>query len=525
VASLCRTFHFAPRALVWLACAVAALLCPLVDVGQSAAAGPDLYYFALGDSIASGDGLGDDPEPCRRSPQAYPFRVLSRLSQTHSVPIFRHLACNGAEPLPVTGRPTLVDQVNDVLLTLEQQHAPDDQLVVVSLTIGANAIPWTDLTQINALLCQGTKDDVRAKLAPFLDRIRQGLLQQLPRLLQARSRLYVVVTDYYDPVNPGFPFNCASDTTRIEFGIGLLNETLRHTLQSLPGTRVRTAFIHDAFIGHEAQAPVFCGSAPIQLTTWIQADCFHPNADGAIAIGDRVFDEASTALAIGGDAVSTFVAGFYYAVLARQPTASEVDAWDAFLRSQRTTLSASQMAHSFLDGPEYLGRAVTLTDFVTLLYEVFVGRAPDAPGLAGWVAHLQERFDSALPGFVNSVEFQHLLPNLGDPVVVSPVVRRLYQEVLGRQADPSEIQAWTSYITATGDVLGVARGFFDSREYNATPRTLAAHVAILYRTFLGRDPAPSEITPWVQLFQSFRVSVEDAFIGSPEFQAHFSGLF
>lgn len=64
-----------------------------------------------------------------------------------------------------------------------------------------------------------------------------------------------------------------------------------------------------------------------------------------------------------------------------------------------------------------------------------------------------------------------------------------------------------------------------SREYNATSRTLAQHVGILYRTFLGRDPAPPEVTPWVNLFQSFRVGVEDAFIGSPEFQAHFAGLF
>ena len=525
MASPSSAFRIASRAVAFLACAVGALLCPHVGVGRSHAAGPALYYFALGDSIASGQGLGDDPEPCRRSPRAYPFRALSRLSETHSVPVFRHLACTGTEPLPVTGRPTLADQVSDVLLTLDQQHAPDDQPILVSLTIGANAVPWTDLAQINALLCQGTQDDVRAKLAPFLERVTEGLLQQLPRLLQARARLYVVVTDYYDPANPGFPFHCATDATRIEFGVGLLNETLRHTLQSVPGTRVRTAFIHDAFIGHEALAPVFCGSAPIRLSTWIQADCFHPNVDGAIAIGDRVFDEASTALAIGGDAVATFVAGFYHAVLARQPTASEVDAWEAFLRSQRTTRSASQMAHSFLDGPEYLGRAVTLTDFVTLLYDVFVGRAPDAPGLAGWVAHLQGRFDSALPGFVNSAEFQRLLPSLGDPAVVAPVVRRLYEEVLGRHADPSEIEGWTSYITATGDVLGVARGFFGSREYNATPRTLAAHVRILYRTFLGRDPAGSEVAPWVDLFQSFRVGVEDAFIGSPEFQGHFSGLF
>ncbi len=45
---------------------------------------------------------------------------------------------------------------------------------------------------------------------------------------------------------------------------------------------------------------------------------------------------------------------------------------------------------------------------------------------------------------------------------------------------------------------------------------------ILYRTFLGRDPAPCEIGPWVDYLQSFRIEVENFFIASPEFQNHFA---
>jgi hypothetical protein len=223
--------------------------------------------------------------------------------------------------------------------------------------------------------------------------------------------------------------------------------------------------------------------------------------------------------------LASFVTGFYLRVLGRTPADSEVQAWVNFLIANPTPAGARTMALGFLDGPEYLSRPVTLTSHVTLLYDVFLGRAPDAPGLAAWVGKLQDDFDTALPGFVNSPEFQSLLPNLQDRSAVGAVVTRLYQEVLGRTPAISEVAAWTEYIAATGDVLGVAQGFFGSAEYNGTARTLAQHVVILYRTFLGRDPAPAEVTPWVDYLQSFRTAVEDAFISSPEFQERFRRLF
>ncbi len=52
------------------------------------------------------------------------------------------------------------------------------------------------------------------------------------------------------------------------------------------------------------------------------------------------------------------------------------------------------------------------------------------------------------------------------------VVLRLYVEVLGRTPNPSELSAWTDYIVATGDLLGVARGFFRSAEFDSARRTL-----------------------------------------------------
>jgi hypothetical protein len=252
------------------------------------------------------------------------------------------------------------------------------------------------------------------------------------------------------------------------------------------------------------------------LTVWVTGEYIQANGEWGTVV---------TALTAQARPVDAFVAGFYQSVLDRTPSFPELNGWTAFLEANPTPASASGLAHTFLDGPEYLARPVTLNGFVTLLYHLFLDRTPDAAGLAGWTGLLQEQFDTALPGFVNSAEFQALLPNLHDAPAVRPVVTRLYQNVLARTPSASEVTAWTDYIVATGDVLGTARGFFDSAEYNGTARTLAEHVAVLYRTFLGREPAPSEVPQWVTFLEGFRASVEDAFIASPEFQAHFRGLF
>ena len=252
------------------------------------------------------------------------------------------------------------------------------------------------------------------------------------------------------------------------------------------------------------------------LTVWVTGEYFQANGDWGTVVA---------AVTAQSNPLEAFVTGFYQSVLDRTPSFGELAAWTAFLTANPTPASASGLAHTFLDGPEYLSRPVTQNGFVTLLYHLFLDRAPDAPGLAGWTGFLQQQFDSALPGFVNSAEFQALLPDLHDAAAVRPVVTRLYQNVLARTPAADEVNAWTGYIVATGDVLGTARGFFDSAEYNATPRTLAAHVVVLYRTFLGREPSFSEVGPWVDFLQAFRSAMEDSFIASPEFQAHFQSLF
>ena len=188
-------------------------------------------------------------------------------------------------------------------------------------------------------------------------------------------------------------------------------------------------------------------------------------------------------------------------------------------------VNAGRMVHTFLDVPEYAARAVTPAGHVTLLYLLLLERAPDAPGLDGWVRDLAARFAPALGAFIDSPEFQFLVRSAQGRSAVDALVVRLYQTALGRTPDAPEVLAWTDYILATGDFRGAAAAFLESREYTSTPRTLAEHVTRLYRAFLGREPEPGVVTPWVNSLVVQRAGLADAFIQSPEFAFRLRTLF
>ena len=93
-----------------------------------------LDYFALGDSVAAGRGLDDRGGTCRRSPHAYPRRLLEALRVRHGAVAFRFLACSGALAggADARGLLSLRRQVDAVLQRIGQRPA------LVTLTIGIN---------------------------------------------------------------------------------------------------------------------------------------------------------------------------------------------------------------------------------------------------------------------------------------------------------------------------------------------------------------------------------------------------
>ncbi len=219
--------------------------------------------------------------------------------------------------------------------------------------------------------------------------------------------------------------------------------------------------------------------------------------------------------------LKAFTDGLYQNVLGRTEAASEAQAWVGYLTDNPNLAAASTMIHAFFDGAEFRARPVTPSQYVAALYQGVLGRVPDSGGLAAWASYVLEQLDTVLPGFVNSPEFQAVLTQKG----ASGVVVSLYQGLLGRAPDQTEIDSWTNYIAATGDVLGVVTSFVNSAEYLSTPRTLDQFVTSLYRGILGRDPGSGETTPSVNYLAATLAGVEDAFITSAEFQARFQAMF
>ena len=110
-----------------------------------------------------------------------------------------------------------------------------------------------------------------------------------------------------------------------------------------------------------------------------------------------------------------------------------------------------------------------------------------------------------------------------NPAALRIFVAGFYQDVLGRQGNPQELDSWVGYLRAncnTGgfNTMGVA--FYDSQEFRTfRPLTLNGLVTSLYRAFLDRDPEPIGRGAGVQHFRDQRVVVSnEGFISSAEFK-------
>ena len=244
-------------------------------------------------------------------------------------------------------------------------------------------------------------------------------------------------------------------------------------------------------------------------------------------VDDLTDDDRAGARAVAWDPgvsgrVENFVRGFYTGILGRTPDSAELRAWAAaFAGSAMGADTAARVVRAFLQSEETLRQPRTLDEHVRLLYRALFDRAPAEEEIASWVAFIVERLDAVLPGFVHSTEFQAL----GRRTPPGEIVQRFYREVLGRDGTGDEVRMWVERLSETGDWIALARGFLDSPEYLAQPRTLAQHVAVLYHTFLGRSPGAAETAAWVKALRSELAESHEAFIRSDEFAQRSQALF
>ncbi len=314
-----------PRLLIALFLLLTSLTWTASGADRASAASPGLpasvEYWALGDSIAAGTGLGDDGfgldlTPCRRSwDRSYPQRVAQALrAQIPDVqfPANQYLACSGARVTwDIQGHvdrcfqhywwnfdclnKSLHNQVNTLVAHLEWNRIfGSPKPTIVTISAGINDLTYTDPFVVYQAITWG--DDwfdwfVQARA----EGVRLGLTAEIARLTKYPN-VTVVVNDVHNPFNtdsfmfhlPGSqcsvappPYQGAASYDcyeRTEDAVHAINQAIATAVsENQSSGHVALASVHDLFHGHESPQAATppgvtpCGYAPPGTgDTWVQ---------------------------------------------------------------------------------------------------------------------------------------------------------------------------------------------------------------------------------------------------------------
>jgi hypothetical protein len=157
------------------------------------------------------------------------------------------------------------------------------------------------------------------------------------------------------------------------------------------------------------------------------------------------------------------------------------------------------------------------SNLITANYQRYLGRGPDAGGLAYWLGRMQNGLtDEHLEaGFLGSPEYIANHGGTGQAWVIG-----MYHDLLGRSPDPAGLAYWFNKLQSGTDPGSIAYGFA------ASPEREGQRVLADYQKLLGRTPAQAEINYWVDQFINHGMTNERVvagFMASAEyFQDHFN---
>ena len=204
----------------------------------------------------------------------------------------------------------------------------------------------------------------------------------------------------------------------------------------------------------------------------------------ALLQGDGQTDTLFTQAYPSGMADTDYVQAAFRGFLRRDANAGELTAFAAGMTAG--TATHGSLVDTVLGSAEFSASVGP----VSRLYLAALRRIPDAAGLDNWVIDLRagNSLQSAADYFAASLEFTLLYGSLSD----SDYVSLLYQNVLGRAADPAGLSHWTGLL-ASGSTRGqVLLGFSESPEaiqlFGPTLRTF-----LHYFAFFGRAPTQAEL--------------------------------
>lgn len=329
----------------------------------------------------------------------------------------------------------------------------------------------------------------------------------------------------------GYQMVLAPGSYTVTFSGGALDGTIVKTINFGTANLKLDALADEAvgsnlFIGTTA-AEQLTGSTGDDLMVGVRgADTLTGLAGNDILIGE--FTDARF------DAVAAQVYRLYRATLDRTPDAGGQLAWTARLLAGGIDLQ--QAAAGFVASAEFQARygATSNAQFVTLLYDNVLDRAPDAGGLASWVAALDagRSRSQVVAGFSESAEFQNrteaaalAVSRAGVQADWTDDVYRLYQAALDRAPDAGGLQNWTGALANGRGALEVAAGFVNSVEfqnrYGTTTNT--QFITLLYNNVLDRAPDAAGLASWAGALTNGNLTRTDVLRGFAQSQEFVSG--
>jgi subtilisin-like proprotein convertase family protein len=219
----------------------------------------------------------------------------------------------------------------------------------------------------------------------------------------------------------------------------------------------------------------------------------------------------------------------YLATLDRAPDEGGFANWATAL-ANGTTLA--EITTGFVNSIEFQARYGVLnnTQFVTLLYNNVLDRAPDSGGLANWVGALAEGAtrESIINGFSESQEFvgNTLFANTGYVIALRDEVHlgqvyRLYLATLDRAPDEGGFANWATALANGTTLAEITIGFINSIEFQSRYGALnnTQFVTLLYNNVLDRTPDSGGLANWVGALAegAMRESIVNGFSESQEF--------
>ena len=108
-----------------------------------------------------------------------------------------------------------------------------------------------------------------------------------------------------------------------------------------------------------------------------------------------------------------FAARLYTECLGRGAEYSGLHFWA--LRLTHLESTGAEAARDFFHSREFMNLELDDVEYVTRLYRTFMGREPDADGMAFWLGHLVTDMDrdAVLKGFAESQEFTNICKQYG----------------------------------------------------------------------------------------------------------------